>query len=203
MDTSSTRVASWEDRRCDWNGKKHLMPFSLRWDSALRIENCCKHPVMSLNSHTVPPTPSYESRRAIAATETLINQTIFRVWKKTNNNNLHFWFWPLRKAFRLWWRTLDLTSCTSTLYHHFDSSWHVPLTKVEQSGVWMRMLFMCPVICSASATSITSDMLMLACGIVSGCVSGERRIELITTYQIRWFPFHYRLGGLDSVIWSS
>lgn len=88
---------------------------------------------------------------------------------KLKIHNLHFWFWPLRKAFRLWWRTFDLTNCTSTLYHHFDSSWHVPFTNVDESGVWMRIEWMWPVICSASATSIVSVMLMLACGIVSGC----------------------------------
>lgn len=103
--------------------------------------------------------------------------------KRTRNqthNNSHFWFWPLRKAFRLWWRTFDLTNCTSTLYHHLDSSWHVPFTNVDRSGVWMRIELVWPVICSASATSITSSIiLMLACGIVSGCGVSSKWVWLI------------------------
>lgn len=122
---------------------------------------------MSLSSHTIPPGSIVAS-----ATETLINHKYIvqeMKWEMSvARNNLHLWFWPLRKEFRLWWRTFDLTNCTRTLYHHLDSSWHVPFTNVEQSGVWMRIELVCPVICSASATSMTSDINMLACGIVSG-----------------------------------
>lgn len=162
--------------REDLSRSNHLMPFSMnvfivRGATPLNLNAHYKHPVMSLNSHTIPTSPLLTC--CTAATETLINQSECM----NNKSNLHFCDWPLRmKAFRLWWRTFDLTNCTRTLYHHFDSSWHVPFTKVDRSGVWIRIELMCPVICSASATSITSDMLMLACGIVSGC---------------KWLIFHY------------
>lgn len=134
------------------------MPFRVVWDSRRSFE---KHPVMSLNSHTIPDV--FLSTTARAKLRHWSIKNLFALKRK----NLHFWFWPLRKAFRLWCRTLDLTSCTSTLYHHLLSSWHVPFTNVDRSGVWMRIELVWPVICSASATSMQSDMLMLACGIVS------------------------------------
>lgn len=154
----------------------HLMPFRSNLCIVCSIEwnrGRWKHPVMSLNSHTVPYElfSSHRGDRDTDQSKRTRNQT---------HNNSHFWFWPLRKAFRLWWRTFDLTNCTSTLYHHLDSSWHVPFTNVDRSGVWMRIELVWPVICSASATSITSSIiLMLACGIVSGCGVSSKWVWLI------------------------
>jgi hypothetical protein len=116
---------------------------------------------------------------AAARQDWLINQkkiiTLQEQWvEKNKSNDSHFCCWPLRKAFRLWWRTFDLTYCTRMLYHHLDSSGHVPFTNVERSGVCIRIEWLWPVICSASATSITSDILMTDCGTVSGCKKKER-----------------------------
>lgn len=53
--------------------------------------------------------------------------------------------------------------------HHFDSSRDVPLRKWTRSAAVKAKLNGCPVTSSASDTSTTRFMSMIACGTVSGC----------------------------------